>query len=202
MSFNSKIILGTAQFGTNYGINNTRGMPNQNEVNDILEFAINSNIQILDTAVSYGNSEQKIGYFHRSGKHFKCITKIGREIITDSIESLVSNSIKKLNCNPYAILSHNIQDHKDDDKFWEELNKVKYNGLCEKIGFSIYSPHDIDFLEDIIHSIDIIQIPYNIFDRRFERILPDLKNSNIEIHSRSAFLQGLFFKKMGQRNAP
>ena len=51
-------------------------------------------------------------------------------------------------------------------------------------------------MEDIIHSIDIIQIPYNVFDRRFEAILPDLKTSNIEIHSRSAFLQGLFFKKI------
>ena len=40
-----------------------------------------------------------------------------------------------------------------------------------------------------------MQVPYNYFDRRFESAIFNLKQSGCEIHTRSAFLQGLFFMK-------
>jgi aryl-alcohol dehydrogenase-like predicted oxidoreductase len=41
---------------------------------------------------------------------------------------------------------------------------------------------------------EILQIPFNILDRAFEPYLKELKHLNIEVHTRSVFLQGLFFK--------
>jgi len=38
-----------------------------------------------------------------------------------------------------------------------------------------------------------VQLPYNVFDRRFEPLLADLRKMEVEVHSRSPFLQGLFF---------
>ena len=44
---------------------------------------------------------------------------------------------------------------------------------------------------------DILQFPYNLFDRQFDVYLSQLKQSGVEIHTRSVFLQGLFFKDLG-----
>ena len=71
-----KIVLGTAQFGMNYGINNKRGKVPQNEVHEILDFAYNKNIHFLDTASSYGDSETVIGnYIKKNSNQFNIITK-------------------------------------------------------------------------------------------------------------------------------
>ena len=43
---------------------------------------------------------------------------------------------------------------------------------------------------------DVIQLPFNVFDNRFQVTgkLKKLKRLKVEIHARSIFLQGLFFK--------
>jgi len=72
-----RIILGTAQFGLNYGINNKGGKIPEAEIFRILEFAENHGIQELDTAESYGDAEEIIGRYHETRQHeFKIITKI------------------------------------------------------------------------------------------------------------------------------
>jgi aryl-alcohol dehydrogenase-like predicted oxidoreductase len=40
---------------------------------------------------------------------------------------------------------------------------------------------------------DIVQIPYNLLDRKFDSYLPELNSYGTEIHIRSVYLQGLFF---------
>jgi len=57
----SKIILGTVQFGLDYGINNNNGKPNNNEIKSILDYAFDNKINFLDTAEAYGNSHEIIG---------------------------------------------------------------------------------------------------------------------------------------------
>lgn len=42
---------------------------------------------------------------------------------------------------------------------------------------------------------DIVQVPYNFLDNRFRENLIELKRLGCEIHSRSSFLQGIFFMK-------
>ena len=57
----NKIILGTAQFGMNYGINNSMGVPEDKDVSSILDYAHKNGINTLDTAIAYGNSEERLG---------------------------------------------------------------------------------------------------------------------------------------------
>ena len=56
-----KIALGTVQFGTHYGIANTNGQVEKSEAKDILNYAKSFGIDTIDTAISYGLSEQCLG---------------------------------------------------------------------------------------------------------------------------------------------
>ena len=62
---------------------------------------------------------------------------------------------------------------------------------------SIYTIEELDLLmgkpDFYMSEIDVIQIPYNIFDRRFEPYLSEIKSLGKEIHVRSIFLRGSLF---------
>ena len=54
-------ILGTAQFGLNYGISNNTGQIKENEVKKIIHYCNEVGITNFDTAQAYGNSEEILG---------------------------------------------------------------------------------------------------------------------------------------------
>ena len=82
-----KLALGTVQFGMNYGINSIGGKVNFNEVVDIINYARNHDIDLLDTAPAYGNSEQGSVKFRRSLYFIKDI-KAGEVITEEHIKSI------------------------------------------------------------------------------------------------------------------
>ena len=49
-----RLILGTAQWGSRYGVSNTQGMTSEREIAKILDKAFASGISLLDTAPDYG----------------------------------------------------------------------------------------------------------------------------------------------------
>ena len=55
-----KIVLGTAQFGMSYGLNNKKKIP-FNIIKKIINKARKRKINFLDTAISYGNCEKILG---------------------------------------------------------------------------------------------------------------------------------------------
>ena len=63
----------------------------------------------------------------------------------------------------------------------------------KKIGFSLYSPEELRFILDNKSPFDLIQVPFNIFDKKFLPYMKELHEKGVEIHVRSTFLQGLFF---------
>ena len=186
--------MGTAQFGLDYGISNVSGQVRPNEVKNILSIARSNNIDILDTASGYGNSEKALG---DAGVHsFKIVTK------TRSIKSGVDNVLKSFKQSlenlriesVNGLLIHNIEDVQDKefDILYEELNNLKQDKLINKIGFSTYTPKQVDFLLDNF-DFDLIQVPFNVFDVRLIEggQLQALKNKSVEVHARSVFLQGV-----------
>jgi aryl-alcohol dehydrogenase-like predicted oxidoreductase len=77
----SKLMLGTVQFGLQYGINNSVGKPSLENVKAILRAAADGGINILDTARNYEESEEVLGIvLTRSGldkqSYRNCINKI------------------------------------------------------------------------------------------------------------------------------
>jgi aryl-alcohol dehydrogenase-like predicted oxidoreductase len=188
----NKIVLGTVQFGLDYGINNHDGKIVDSQVESILNLALDNEILNLDTAAAYGSSESIIGFFRQKNKAFKSFqitTKfkykkgitIGHHV-KDSIEKL---NIKKLD----SVLFHSYQDYIDFD-LKSKPNEIK------NIGVSLYTNEEIkEVINDSI--IQSIQVPFNLLDNEFFRgsLLRKVKNKGIEVQVRSVFLQGLFFMK-------
>ena len=86
----NKLILGTVQFGLDYGINNTTGKLGTNQVLELLKIAYDHGIRILDTAEVYGNAHETIGDFHKKNGNskFKIITKFPDVIRNNSINEI------------------------------------------------------------------------------------------------------------------
>ncbi len=191
----AKLMLGTVQFGMEYGINNKSGKIQKDEVCDILNFAAENDIWDLDTAVSYGQSEFIIGEFIKSNKtSFNVVSKLPLCDISE-VEQNVLNSLNTLGLKKiYGYLFHDFMHFKKNPKILDELLLLKHKGYISKIGFSLYFAQDLKWLLDNGIEFDIVQIPYSVFDQRFISFFPFLKKLGIEICVRSVFLQGLVFK--------
>ncbi len=187
-----KLALGTVQFGLDYGINNTRGKIPEHEVKEILITAAQNGITLLDTASAYGDSEALLGKF--ASKDFKIVTKLGKDDIWN-LQQAFTNSLQRLQRESiYACLFHHFDEIKNDPSLWEEMQQLKKQQKVQKIGFSLYSPKELEWIFEHNLDFDILQIPFNIFDQRFQPYLSRLKQKGVEVHVRSVFLQGLFFK--------
>ena len=196
MSTTGKLVLGTAQFGMNYGINNASGQVTPKEVNEILIEAGKCGVGYIDTAYGYGNSEEVLGNSEALHYYpFKVISKYAKNSLTPLEQ--YDASLKRLKVDKlYAYMVHNFPTYKNNPEIWDEFLELKGSGKVERIGFSLYSPAELEYILDYNLEADIIQVPYNILDRQFEAWFPLLKEKGIEVHTRSAFLQGLFFKRI------
>jgi aryl-alcohol dehydrogenase-like predicted oxidoreductase len=177
-----------------YGIANKNRQVNRYEIADILDLAWKSGIYTIDTAKTYGTSEEMIGGYLKdhTGSSWEIITKISDG--EKNIAAQVQDSTEKLTVCPSAVLAHSA-DLFLNDEFQSGLTEVKEKQLIRKIGVSLYTEDEIDQVLESVFKPDIVQLPLNILDTRLYRhgILSHLVEKGIEIHSRSAFLQGLFF---------
>ncbi len=190
----SKLAIGTANFGMNYGYINSPGKINANIIKQILDLAYQYNIDTIDTAQAYGDSEKVLGNYLKTNtdKNFKIITKLNT---TENPKALISQSFINLHQEKlYGILIHDFSYLKANPSLIELLSEYKKRNQIEKIGVSLYYPEELEFLLNSNIDFDLIQIAYSVFDRRFENYFPILYKKNIEINVRSAFLQGLFFR--------
>ncbi len=196
----SKLILGTVQFGKIYGINNESGKPSKNEIFSILKGAHNSGIDILDTAESYGDAHKIISEFHsKSNLRFKIMTKYSpnnREYPSDLINRVNFHCLN-FNINYlYCYMFHSFNDFKDyASEKRNILQELKSSGKVKRIGVSIYENKELENLLDY-DEVDLIQLPFNLLDNDYQRkeVISKARKRGIEIHTRSVFLQGLFFK--------
>jgi aryl-alcohol dehydrogenase-like predicted oxidoreductase len=192
MNLINKLGIGTAQFGMPYGISNNFGQTKPKEVSQILEYSHNIGINVIDTASSYGNAENILGCNNLND--FKIISKFILNKNDISINEMLSSSFSRLNIKSiYGFLAHSPQNLLSKPEIWDELKELKNEKLIHKIGFSLNEPYELVQLLDKGIIPDLIQVPYNYFDKRFQNLLISLKKNGCEIHSRSTFLQGLFF---------
>lgn len=191
----NKLVLGTAQFGMDYGINNERGKIPREEVFEILSEALSSGIDTFDTAYDYGESELLIGEFVKTfQKNLRIISKLPK-CEPSEVDSLFNTSIDRLGVDSlYGYYIHNFQNYIENQGIWEVLEDMKAGEKIRKIGFSLYYPSELEYILNNNVNVDMIQLPYSVFDRRFEKYFSTLKNKNVEIYVRSIFLQGLGFR--------
>lgn len=196
MSSTKKLVLGTVQFGLNYGVNNQTGQVTAEGVDAILSLANKAGIEFLDTSYAYGESENSLGLsFRENFLEFNVISKYPQS--DKSVTVIFEESLTRLGKDKiYGYLVHHFDYYMLHPEIWNDFEELKKCGKVTKIGFSIYSIEQLQHLFNNNIAFDIIQFPYNIFDRQFEPYLSKLKNMGVEIHIRSVFLQGLFFKDL------
>jgi len=198
MNLLNKLILGTVQFGFPYGINNSTGKKvSKVDVSRILVEAKANGISILDTSYAYGDSEVILGELLERDVYFKIISKLPQT--TKNPRSIFEETTKRLKKNKlYGYLVHHFDYFKENPSIWTDIKTLYKEGLVEKTGFSLYNTQELEYLFSKNITFDMVQIPYNILDRAFEPYLKELKQRNIEVHTRSVFLQGLFFKPVDE----
>lgn len=157
-----------------------------------------SGVNMLDTAIAYGESERRLG--EAGVNDFRVITKL--PVVPESCHDVanwvagqVAGSIVRLGVESvYGLLLHRPQQllEKNGATIYCALQKLKKVGLVQKIGVSIYDPTQLDYL-CARYDIDLVQAPFNLVDRRLLNSgwLRRLKKAGVEVHVRSAFLQGL-----------
>ncbi|SHG29466.1 Predicted oxidoreductase [Flavobacterium fluvii] len=201
----NKLILGTVQMGLTYGINNTAGKPSFENSCDILSKAFESGIDTLDSAEAYGNAHQVIGDFHRLNPNikFNVVTKIPHNTTVDKIAEKINIYINDLNVDYLeALLFHSFESYQNNKQIMTVLNDLKKQGIINHIGVSIYTNCQIEslLLDD---NVTVVQMPFNLLDNESIRgdLMKKLKEKGKIIHTRSAFLQGLFFKENSDDNS-
>lgn len=196
----SKLIIGTAQFGLAYGINNQKGLLAESEVTAILNFATKNNACYLDTAAAYGLSEQRIGnHIKNTNQQFKIITKFKSTPNLNLFDS-IDNSLSKLNTNQIeTILFHSLKAYQTNIDNLEYFIKSSKQRRFKKLGVSVYDNIEaLALVND--EKVEVVQLPFNLFDNELLRAetIKKLKLKRKEIHTRSVFLQGVFFMKNEQ----
>ncbi len=199
----NKLILGTVQFGLNYGINNTIGKLDKVEVFKLLKIAYNKGIRFLDTAELYGDAHEIIGDYHKKNYNnkFRVITKFPNNIEINRTEDKVLKYLEILDIKSISVIMfHSFDSFKSNYKVLKLLNELKKNGIIDNIGVSVYTNSQLENLlnEDLI---SVVQLPFNLLDNLNFRgdLLYKLKIKGKSIHTRSVFLQGLFFKKINDQ---
>ena len=195
-----KLAIGSAQFGFNYSLTGSE-IKDDKEVESIIDYAREIGINTIDTAIGYGLAERRLGRVGISG--FKIITKLPKidptNNISQYIEDEIYKSLENLNVESlYGLLLHNPSDILSSQKntIIDTIEKLKENKIIKNFGYSLYQPEEIDRLEETYYS-DMLQVPYNLFDRRFENVInTNLKNiKSKKIYVRSIFLRGILLQK-------
>jgi aryl-alcohol dehydrogenase-like predicted oxidoreductase len=194
----SKLTLGTAQLGQQYGIANITGKPSERAAYEMLSIAFSNGINCIDTAPIYGDSEYVIGsYLRKHPKRCTVVTKLPHcnfenghsfKEVYPIVKSWVSTSLNNLRQD--KIDTYLVRDVSQLDIIYDSLRKLKMERLIGKIGVSVY---DVKELNQSLKydEIEVFQLPINLFDHRFIPHLPKLKGKTV--FARSIFLQGLFF---------
>jgi aryl-alcohol dehydrogenase-like predicted oxidoreductase len=174
-----RLALGTAQFGLPYGIANHDGQVTRSAAKKMLQLAATSEVDMI--------------------QGFKVITKLPALpdgcAISDWVQEQVAASLSRLGVSTlHGLLLHRPQQllGVDGNILYETMQGLKETGRVKKLGISIYAPSELDLLTPRYH-FDLVQAPFNLVDRRLHTSgwLQRLKDAGIEIHTRSAFLQGL-----------
>jgi spore coat polysaccharide biosynthesis protein SpsF len=203
----STMTLGTVQLGMEYGIVNQTGKPRRPEAIALVRQAIAHGVTALDTARSYGDSEQILGDALSGawGSRVEVVTKLdtlasvppdaSADEVRAEVNSSVSDSCSALGTNrlPTLLLHHWRHYSAWQGAAWRHLLELRDEGKIARLGVSIYEPSEaLDALQD--PDIQHLQLPMNVLDSRWKTRGIDrelVRRQDVVVHARSTFLQGI-----------
>ena len=204
----SKLVLGAAQLGMDYGIANLSGQPSHELSNALIKTAVVNGVKYIDTARAYGTSELAIGGALSPDwqGRAKLITKLlplndlpaNADIATCNafVDSSIYQSLHALHTEQIDVLLLHRGEHieKCGGEIWRRLLNHKGRGIIKELGVSVQTPGE---LTKVMHipEIEHIQLPLNVLDWRWvdlgQKILAVKAKRKLCIHVRSVYLQGI-----------
>ena len=204
------LVLGTVQLGLDYGVANKRGKPAFNEAFEIVDTTWMEGVRFFDTAQAYGDSEKILGSCFREmrkkGADIRpcVITKLRPDIDpteTGRVLREIDASLERLGIEELWGLMLHRESWLDNGSstLSRAIFKIKGKGKFKHFGVSVYSPEKaIQAFKT--EGIDIIQIPFNVFDQRSLEmdIFRLARNAGKRVFIRSIYLQGLLIMNPAQ----
>ncbi len=193
-----ELVLGTANFGLEYGVANENGKLSAINSTQILQEASKLGINKIDTAVGYGDAENVIGNNFIAKMQFKVTTKLPASVFLQpgKILQSVKKSLETSRQDSYfAVLLHETSflENSRNKKIKKELLTLKELGLTSHLGVSVYTEDEVIRSKKFFPEFDFFQIPENVCDRSKynSKNLQKLADLGDIFFVRSIFLQGV-----------
>lgn len=199
MSIGSRIALGTAQFGLDYGVTNRAGQVSEDVARAVLGRARELGIEWLDTAAAYGTAETVLGRLAGADSEFRICTKVasafeGGDAVEHARQQFATSLQRLARARVDVLMVHDAGQllEADGPALYRWLADQKEIGKALAIGASVYDGAQARALT-ARYPLDWIQLPLNVLDQRSLRdgTLAQLKSHGVSIQARSALLQGL-----------
>ena len=203
----ARLALGGAQFGLAYGIANENDAIGNDTARNIIEMADRVGIRAIDTAMSYGSSEEVLGAAGAGSWRIQTkLPPLPPDTLNVSawVESSVQSSVERLKTDQIDTLFL----HQPSDllgtrgrELRDALEHCRNHGVVARLGISIYETAELDEILPLM-AVDVVQAPLNLVDRRLitTGALQRLSDLGIAVHVRSVFLQGLLLMDHSERN--
>lgn len=158
--------------------------------NVILNAVLDSGINFIDTAISYGNSEEIIAKFigHRRSEFF--IATKGHVWTMDGIIDGLNRSLRRLKTEYVDVMQLHgptVEECKKGDLV-KALQKLRQQGKVRWIGVSTNLPDLVSYLRWGV--FDVFQIPYSALERDNEDLLYTMAKSGAGIIIRGGIALG------------
>ena len=186
------LVLGTAQWGADYGVTNAIGRPTDADVERQLVPARECGITSLDTASAYGDAHERIRLL---APEFAVVTKVSgarpdqlAELVDDARVALGSPMLNGVLLHDWDAL-----DSMTVEAAARELELQRAQGVTSAVGVSVYDEGAVARALGAFQSLDIVQVPANALDRRLDSsaILDEVRVRGGRVQVRSALLQGV-----------
>ena len=195
---NSKIVIGTANFGNPYGIANRGKMLSLEESTSIINWAQESNINHFDTALAYGDAEEILSKYLNQSLAPVIDTKLDTKSCQSSasIIEAASKSRNRLGVDSLSTLylhDEELLQSSSQPEVSAGLREVLNLGIAKQIGVSVYSEAAAIACKKALPELTVFQLPENICDRRMidSKHIKGLADKGNSFMVRSIFLQGL-----------
>ena len=210
----SEVSLGTVELGMEYGLkeDDESSVPAETVARNLLNRAIDSGVNFIDTAAQYGNSEEIIGRALKDRRSeyvlaTKCMHRLDEGLdyaeSRRSIAESIDQSLSRLQTDHIDLLQVHGRDSIEleqrmigDGEVMGELEKARKAGKIRYLGYSSYS-EDAALAAIGDGRWDTLQIACNILDRRYlKRVIPEAHKCGVGIIVRSALLKGALTEKI------
>ena len=199
-----KVILGTAQLTTDYGVTGSGSALNVDQSLEILRTATLCGITRFDTSPLYGSSQSLLSQISNTDRCTEIYTKLslphGFSYYDDipysqldaQLESCLNQlSVSSLDClylhDPTGLYPNPTSNSRIID--W--LLSIRSQSIVRRCGLSVYQIPEAFFLPRNV--VDVIQAPVSIYNQSF-LLSPDFRgllSSGTRLFARSVLLQGL-----------